>query len=178
MSQRVQWGWWIFGQIFLSRKLRFERRSSGIVFTFHKSLASAAGFFSVVVTLQFYFMSWEIIDVIGHTVPNFAVINLVFWRVRITCMLKITRERRKFHLFLCVWVRVIGSWLLRGRFSFLLLLSHYGHDILGGGLRETLLACLSVTNIVEFKRRLIYEVLELMILSSSISSIWFLTHFP
>ena len=76
----------LVGQIFLSRRLIVRQRSVGIIFIFQPALASAAGFRSVDVPLQFVFVSWAITEVICHTIPIFSVINLVFWRVRITCL--------------------------------------------------------------------------------------------
>ena len=96
-------------QIFLIRRLIVGRRSSGIIFTFQTEPVSAAGVRSVGVILQFVFLSWETIQVIGHTFKNVSVVNLVFLRVRITCLIEITRERRKFYPFLCVRVRVMRS---------------------------------------------------------------------
>ena len=109
--------------------------------------------------LHFVFLIWEIIEVICHTAPNFAVANLVFWRVSITCLIGMTREQRKFYLFLCVGVRVIISWQVSGMFRFKILLSHHGHNVLGDGLGVNLESCVSVTNLAEFKICLVHEVL-------------------
>ena len=53
---------------------------------------TAANLCSLGVPLQFIFLSCEIAEVIGHTVPNFAIINLLFLGVRITCLLKVKKK--------------------------------------------------------------------------------------
>ena len=49
-------------------------------------------FCCVGVPLQIFFVSWEIIEIICYTITNFAITNLVFWGVRITCMNKVTHK--------------------------------------------------------------------------------------
>ena len=81
----------LFGQIFLRRSLIVGRKSAGIIFTFQPALASAEGCCSMGVKPQFVFVSWAIKEEIGHTIPKFSIINLVFWRVGMTCLFELTR---------------------------------------------------------------------------------------
>ena len=106
------------------------------MFNLQSVFAVASGFHSMGVSLQFVFVSWEITEVIVHTVKFFYIINLVFGRFGITCMIETTRERRKFRLFLCVRIRDIISVQVNGRFLCMLLFSQNGHNFLGGVLEE------------------------------------------